>query len=251
MINSNRAYNDENLILNCNENNFFLTNIENRQDKTTQNQFDNLNNTNFTNLRVINNIFDNEENKKSSLNSKNQSLSNIYIKNVCNNSLIKTSATPYNANDYNNTNNYNNDFKNEQPVKKRFRFNSFEDIYPYFEKDPLIPDKIRSLDENEIINNFCKNFQNDEFVGDEQDSIIFYSNTATESFSKCDEYLKRKRIKPDFDNRSIFCNSMVFIKSIFDFIVSIYKYLLKITQFRKKIRKTNTTLIIRKMRICF
>ncbi len=104
---------------------------------------------------------------------------------------------------YNNiyTNNFN-FYKNEQPTKKRNRFNSFEGIFPHLEKETWYPFHKKSIDDNEILNNFCGNIKFEKFIDDDDDleNIIYMTNSNSDSLSKDKDFLNKKRNKIEKEN---------------------------------------------------
>ena len=111
-----------------------------------------------------------------------------------NNFNFFNSSTNNNNFQTNNLNNLN-FYKNDQTSRKRHRLSSFEGIFPNLEKDSWVSCHKKSIDENEIINNFCQNIKFD-FIEDENlENIIFMSNS--DSASKDTEYLNKKRSKSD------------------------------------------------------
>jgi len=162
--------------------------------------FKNSKKQNFANnIKIISNDF--EENKKNYNTNKydyNNENNFIIINNNTNNYNYNIS---YNSLQSNNINNFNY-YKNEQTSKKRNRFSSFEGIFPYLEKESWYPSHKKSIDDSEILNNFCANIKFENFINDEDDleNLIFMTNSNSESDSKDKDFLNKKRTKADREN---------------------------------------------------
>lgn len=203
---------------NSENNNIFGNAFDNKNTKKLNGI--NTNSSNFSNIKII--TTENEEqNQKIHKNNNNYNEQNNNNNNN-NYIIINNNINNYNCNiNYNSFNNFN-FYKNEQTSKKRNRFSSFEGIFPYIEKETWYPSHKKSIDDNEILNNFCASIKYEEFIDEEDDldNMIFMTNSNSDSVLKDKDFLNRKRSKPEKEN--LFSRTRANVIKIYYFYVYYY-----------------------------
>ena len=194
-----RNNNDDNSIINglsCNENNTIFSAFEN---KTTRKHNSNSDIFNSKSIKIITTDF--EDNTKISNSYNNFESSNSSNNNNNSYIIINNNINNYNNNiSYNNVNNFNH-YKNEHITKKRNRFSSFEGIFPYVEKETWCPSHKKSIDDNEILNNFCASIKYEENFDEDDLENKILMNISTSDLILNDKYfLNKKRNKPEKEN---------------------------------------------------